>query len=227
MRTFLFIIISFLVCSCVSNEDKAQKAFTKYVKENFDDPASFKEVVSVNIEDTLRVEELKKMVQDVKYWSDSLENYSKVLSDSLQTLIKLYDGAMFKKTEGFRDDWEDYISSIQEHSDELLSLLGMYLDGEISPLDTDSILALQDKVLYKVVVKYRVKENESLKLKTSVGLSDGDFDNTDFLLPEKGNKYANYLRISKTMDFYNKKIESSNKVLNKQLYLLDKIQNGL
>lgn len=216
---FFFFVLLFAACSS-SNEDKAKEAFNRYVQLNFDDPSAISEIVSVSIDDTLTMPELKKMAKDIRHWKDSLETKTSDLADSINSLAMLY-GRRLNQVSGFADSWNDYLYAYKECANNLISLLNK-LNGDIKPLDVDSILQLDDQTIYQVSVKYRINEG-SLKLKTVTGMSDDDFSNTVFTEREKQDKFRTYYRTLKTIEFYNDCIEEETKVLVKEHIVLSKI----
>lgn len=73
----------FVACSESTKEELIEKAFKEYVNKNFDDPNSLKEIISIEIEDTLSTTKTEAFITGIFNSSDSLFKRLYFMSDSL------------------------------------------------------------------------------------------------------------------------------------------------
>lgn len=90
-RILLILVISLSIVSCKqSNEVLIKKEFKTYVKENFDDPKDFKEVVSVELIDTVYTSEIFDVVKYLYDYYFEIEDIHAKRSQGLQEITWNY-----------------------------------------------------------------------------------------------------------------------------------------
>ena len=79
MKNYLFLFIAiFLLSACEkTNEDKIRASFKDYVENNFDDPSALKEIVAIELVDTVSTIKLKKSLTDFYLLFDSVKTLQK------------------------------------------------------------------------------------------------------------------------------------------------------
>lgn len=90
MKHFYFIIIALFAfvasCSKPTKEELIEKAFIEYVNQNFDDPNSLKEIISISTEDTLSATKTISFVENLLVNSDSTIEKITSMNDSLRNV---------------------------------------------------------------------------------------------------------------------------------------------
>ena len=210
---FLFSIIAIASSCSKTNEEKIKAAFTQYAENHLDDPSSL-EIVSIEIKDTI---DMVKMLSDASNGHDSISNAKEKACDSLINLVNKY-GRGLNNLPNFSNKWAEYMNLLE-------SGLGRSFGNAINILsDLDSYTSpdrINDEEGMKLItskVKYRTKENGSLKLKELDVYSSLDYEKIEYTglddAPEKYNK------ILKTLDSYNVDNEYNTKVLDCALSII-------
>ena len=88
----LLIAFLFSIISCSSEQPTIQnlveKDFMNYVQDNFDNPKDLKEIVSINIEDTVSYESLKGIAKDCIKMIEATDSIDKELQDDYSEKMK-------------------------------------------------------------------------------------------------------------------------------------------
>ena len=87
MKKILYIFYALCAISCTqSNEDKITSAFKEYVCNNFDDPSSLDEIVSIEVTDTVSKRGLIDIIDEYENLVEISSSVSKSLIDSLNNM---------------------------------------------------------------------------------------------------------------------------------------------
>ena len=214
-KLFLFICVVVTVsCGTQTNDDKIKETFSNYVNQNFDDPSKVKEVVGITYGDTLTNKSFADMVSDLSVMSDSLESLYKNLADKANTFVN-QSGDKVKHNQSFREDWREYEESLKNGIEKRWMFAVAILSKDFVPITKDSILNYQDFALLDFTIKYRINNNDGLKLKDMQGNIDlkssniyiGESENTNLLSFLKG--------VKKTISYYKSMIEINSDIVQK------------
>lgn len=214
-KWLLFICVVVTVsCGTQSSDDKIKEAFSEYANQNFDDPSKVNEVVSITYGDTLTNKSFADMVSELSVMSDSLESLYKNLSDKANSLANQH-GSKVRYNQSFREDWMEYEESLKNSIEKRWVFVSAIMSNDFIPITKDSILNYKDFALLDFTLKYRIKENEGLKLKVIQGNIDlktsniyiGEPENTELLSFLKG--------VNQTIGYYRSMIETNSDVSQK------------
>lgn len=166
-------LVAFLSCT-TTNELKVESEFKKYAYNNFDDPKSVKEIVSIEFVNHTNTDSLKNLVQtltdiiDKQYVEDSIivERYTRTtfIDNLVKNSRNISENTRLKYTSAFKK-WGLFIN------DDYYSYISLRNRNRII-LSSDSIMKPFDVSVYKI--KFRQKVNENLELKEYYAI----FDNT-------------------------------------------------
>lgn len=172
-KAFYFVSIVFISCfiSCTKTvEDKIRKEFKTYVHQNFDDPGSLKEILSITFEDTVSAKGTTELLRGTiaKYdttfaglirLNDSLSNKVTDLIKKPKVISKIYRDEkimrLLRNSMDMAEERMDYLSSA-EYSN--FKYNRATLDEILSELESDSSCF----VTYKI--KTRVEKHGELSL---------------------------------------------------------------
>ena len=84
--TVIFLVSLFLACSEPTKEEQIENTFNEYVHQNFDDPNDLKEILSIEIEDTLSASKTRTFIAGIFDSSDSIFSRLYFMSDSLNAI---------------------------------------------------------------------------------------------------------------------------------------------
>lgn len=211
---FICAVLLFFSCGTSSTDDKIKEAFSEYANQNFDDPSKVNEIVGITYGDTLTNKSFADMVSELSVMSDSLENLNKRFTDKANSLANRY-GNKFRHNPSFRSDWIEYEESLKNSFEKRYVFVAAIISNDFLPIPKDSILNYQDFALLDFTIKYRMSENDGLKLKDIRGNIDlkssniyiGDSGNTDLLSFLKG--------VNQTISYYKTMIEINSDVIEK------------
>lgn len=171
----LLSIIAILLSGCKSStEDLIGDEFRKYVRENFDDPKSFKEIVSTEPSDTINNEKY------IKFLIGSLDaaKSSELIMDSLM-IKNLKDGIFFAKVRAakMRGEYASFTDLFDKGIEAMLYYLNNYQMVQFSYennirsfLADTATLVKTDMIVYKI--KYRSKSGDTLVLNEAYAVID-------------------------------------------------------
>lgn len=203
----VFVSIIAILSSCSkTNEDKVKASFINYAETHLDDPSSL-EVVSIEIIDTI---DMVKTLIDASNMHDSLSKAKDLACDSLMFNVNKY-GSRLNNLPGFRTKWVEYMDLLEGDKNRLLGNAAVFLSTPDSYTSPDKIKDEDGMKLIASKVKYRTKENGSLKLKELEAYSSLNLEKIEYTglddVPEK------YKKILRTLDFYNLDNEANIKVM--------------
>ncbi|MBR1402027.1 MAG: hypothetical protein IJ562_10715 [Prevotella sp.] len=215
-KALLLIVVFFALISCgtKTNDDVIKEAFQKYAESNFDDPSKVKEVVAVAYGDTVTNKSFADIVSDLSAMSDSLVNLHQNMTDKANTLANQHVNKI-RYNQSFWNDWNEFKESLDKYCEKKWEFVSAMLSGNFKVIDKDSIMRYADFALLSFTLKYRIMENDGLKLKDIHGRIDlktsdvyiGESINSDLLL-FLGN-------INKTANYYKCEIETGSDVVQK------------
>lgn len=165
MYYLLLAIVAVLMSGCKSSvEDLIGDEFRKYVRENFDDPKSFKEVVSIEPVDTLSNEKVIKLLtssldgaKETNVTLDSLHTLPMADEDFKAKIITLNATDRYAVEKVLTALVSASVFSINENM-EMESLI-MKMNHVVANPDS---LPQYNRITYKI--KYRVKNGDALVL---------------------------------------------------------------
>lgn len=173
--TVIFLVSLFTACSEPTKEELIEKTFNEYVHQNFDDPNDLKEILSIEIEDTLSASKTRTFIVGIFDSSDSIFSRLYFLSDSLSAihnsnfekvkssyrLTNKYRGDSFlqKMTLNLFENINEELSFKTSSDYQDLKITNTSLNGILDSLKNDSTFI----VTYKI--KTRVSQNNELKIK--------------------------------------------------------------
>ena len=182
MKKLFYLVVLLCAMGCSqSKEDKIETAFKEYANTHFDEPASFKEIVSIDSLDTISTLDLKRTAKDrfllfQEKYSVYCDSTNKLIGGYLkdkrnwQILKSLFKSNMIKER-------------FKEHV-ELLELYAEVLDEGLSiPVAEEklnSIMSLKDTVFFQQKLSYRITTKKGPKLKTCYLCSDTLYNNISF-----------------------------------------------
>lgn len=190
-KLFCYLAIIITLVSCTNNttndykkEKLLKKEFKNYVELNFDNPDNFEEIVEIIPYDTLSTQSVTELAQtalnfcqDVLSKERELREEVSKLNLEIDSLMKRISPNAFSQTERTRvrsiiAEELSWLSNKLEYMDNI-----MYLSNTVQTrLDS-----LQHFVpLYGYAIKYRIKENNDLVLKTHYGYIDS-LDNFHYI----------------------------------------------
>ena len=194
-KAFYFVSIVFISCfiSCTETvEDKIRKEFKIYVHQNFDDPESLKEILSITLSDTVSAKETAEELMCILAQCDSATTNLQDLRDSLLNVVietckrpralseirrdRHLQGLMLKFADLVNEEIK-YISSA-EHME--LKSDRKDLDESLSKLESDSIIFCTYKIRTRIenhgelsIKEYyaRIYKNDSTVILDNNGIS--------------------------------------------------------
>lgn len=161
--------------SCTKNKnDIVKDEFYKYVSQNFDDPNDLKEIVSIELIDTISYEGFfngTKLLYEVSEQIESLDSLEKKQCDSIVNYVRTHKAVTDEYERRIITEW--LIQHAELNSD-MISWINIYFDEiRFLKMDIDSLLEKSRKLmLYEYEIKARVNEGTSLKLKQYYALED-------------------------------------------------------
>lgn len=178
MKKLVYLFIALFAIGCSqSNEDKVKTAFKEYVKSNFDDPSTFKEIVSIDSLDTISTIKFKVMERDMFNIRKDLVEYC----DSTDSLImKYFHDKRFqpklRHINGLKELFKDKLELQEIYIDVLAKNLSFLRAEE----DLEEIMSLKDTIFYQQRLTYRVKTTEGLKIKSCYVYTDTLYNDIQF-----------------------------------------------
>lgn len=222
---FFGIVICVLSCTKGKN-DIVKDEFYKYVSQNFDDPNDLKEIVSIELIDTISYESLcnvTKLLYEISEQTETLASLGKNQSDSIINYLRNHKPVTDKDKREIIKEWlvqelelnKDMLYWINTFSDEITFL----------KMNIDSLLEKTKKMmLYEYEIKARINEGTNLKLKHFYALEDSttikffdkkpifsDYPKEAFKFYEATKKYENIYSIRHNIVL--EKLELNKKVM--------------
>ena len=178
MRKIFYLFVVLCVISCTqSNEDKIKVAFKEYAISNFDDPSQLEEIVSIDSLDTISTIEVKKQFSELM----EIRKRTKKLTDSIRAINnKFFNDKSLVPRIVSNYNFKDLLSKSIEWSEYEIYLLDHNISMEAAEKDWKDILSHKDTVFYQNRLKYRIKNNGELKLKTYYVYSDTLYNKINF-----------------------------------------------
>lgn len=216
MKNLLLFICVVVIVSCGtnSNDDKIKEAFSEYANHNFDDPSKIKEIVSITYGDTLTNTSFADMVSELSAMSDSLDNLYKDLSNKANALATKY-GNKVRHNSAFLEDWHEYEESLNDGLEKRWVFVSTIMSNDFMPITKDSILNYEDFALLDFTIKYRITENDGLKLKDMQGNIDLKSNNIYIDEPENADLLSFLKGVNQTISYYKTMIETNSDIVRK------------
>lgn len=210
---FIYLVVA-ISCGTQTNDDKIKEAFSEYVNQNFDDPSKVKEIVSITYGDTLTNKSFADMVSELSVMSDSLESLNKSFVEKANSFANRY-GNKVRYNQSFREDWSEYEESLKNGLEKRWVFVAAIMSNDFIPITKDSILKYEDFALMDFTLKYRLKENEGLKLKDIQG--NIDLKSSSIYIGEPENiKLLSFLKgVNQTISYYKTMIETNSDIVQK------------
>lgn len=199
-------VLLFLSCCTPSNNDKVQTAFKEYVKNNFDDPNSLEQIVSIEMGDTFSTTKIKELWDKTKKQVDSIRSVDSLLSDSFykasmnsspQTRVNVQNNSSFK-------------AAIFSAMDNVERMHDFYINN--SPdYYMERLKQQKDTTIINMVLKCRVKKKDELimeeySISTDTLFRNIRFKKGPFTAKEQG--WEGFLDcIEKLTDIYNTEMD--------------------
>lgn len=179
MRKGLLLVFVLILAACTPKDENVaivKKEFKNYIKKSFDDPNCFKEFVDIIPVDTISINSIHQFADN--YINHAENRYKEIKrNDSIDQ--SKYDAVLqnMKKTGSVRKSNSvvtKFYSLLSEQSDLLMEKLPI---GINYVLDISEIKKMSDSIkyyppLFVYDVKYRIKENEGLKLNNKYAYLD-------------------------------------------------------
>lgn len=217
MKKCLLFVCAFLLffsCGTSSTDDKIKETFSEYANQNFDDPSKVKEVVSITYGDTLTNKTFANMVSELSVMSDSLESLNKSLTDKANSFANRY-GNKVRNNQSFREDWSEYEESLKNGLEKRWVFVAEILSNDFIPITKDSIMNYEDFALLDFTIKYRITENDGLKLKDIRGNIDLKSSNI-YIGEPKDTELLSFLKgVNQTISYYKTMIEINSDIVQK------------
>lgn len=177
MKKIIYLLFALFAMGCSqSNEDKIKLAFSDYVRETFDNPSEFEEIVTIDSLDTISTIQIKENQRILFKLRKGFFEYCDTTTDLI-----------FKYCQDERYAPQiRYISELEELLREGLNLAMLEREFMIDGInfrqaekDLEEIMSLKDTIFYQQRLTYRIKTNEELK--TCYIYSDTLYDNIQFM----------------------------------------------
>lgn len=171
---FLFgMVICMLSCTKGKN-DVVKDEFYKYVSQNFDDPNDLKEIVSIELIDTISYEDFcygTKLLYEVSEQIESLISLENTQCDSIIYYLQNHKPITDEYKRVIVREWLIQHAGL---NDDMINWNNIYFDEtRFLKMDIDSLLEKTKKMmLYEYEIKARVNEGTNLKLKQYYALED-------------------------------------------------------
>ncbi len=203
MRRLIYVFVILCIVGCVqSNEDKIRTAFSEYVKNNFDDPSQFKEIVSIDSLDTISTIKIKELFNELII----TRKRTYEIGDSIEKInFKYINDDKLKSQLGQSSEFMALAQKVIELNEYYIYLS----DKNLSMIDAEAewkeIQSHKDTVFYNQRLTYRVNYNDGLKLKTCFVYFDTLYNNITF----RDNRIKAYeaSEITKEIDEFDEKYE--------------------
>lgn len=172
MKKILLFIFMTIVCSCKQTiEDRIRNEFVKYVKNNFDDPSILKEIVSLELNDSIDKEVINQMLQTLyqldslhqhldslknEKWSEATNNIEKYSIENGKDYLSTYKREqIFEETITILSEEALLTNNIKNKTNEIKTSKCL-LDSTYSSLNNINV------DIYKI--RTRIKQDESIKI---------------------------------------------------------------
>ncbi len=178
-----FILIATLLIACASctqtrtKEDKIKEAFDDYVYKNFDDPSAVEGIVSIDSLETISTAVYKQFIIEIYAENKKLQN----LCNTKDSLVQLYvEDERYKYMVFIKGMYSALSSSVQlleQHSE----LIKNKVTFEAAENDLEEINNLPDTTFYELLLSYRIKTKDGLKLERCYVYSDTSYNHVQIL----------------------------------------------
>jgi hypothetical protein len=177
MNKNVILLFGIVICmlSCTkSKNDIVKDEFHKYVSQNFDDPNDLKEIVSIELIDTISYEGFcngTKLLYEASEQIESLVSLENNQCDSIINYLQSHKPVTDEYKRGIVKEW--LIQHTKLNSD-MINWNDIYFDEtRFLKMDIDSLLEkTKNLMLYEYEIKVRVNEGANLKLKQYYALED-------------------------------------------------------
>jgi len=176
MKKYLFfsVMTLFVLFSCSqTKEDKIRNEFKNYVSSNFDDPNSLKEILSIELTDTITYESIRNGVIAL-HGIDSLTNTIDSIEEKQNEII-LGKISTHKYNPYYKDDIMSMALRKAELKRKMVAWIDDYGYGMLRSMSdsTDNLLnRLKGLNIFQYKIKARIKEKDDLKLREYYALED-------------------------------------------------------
>jgi len=179
MKTVFYSIATLLV-TCVftactqtqTKEDKIKVAFDDYAYQNFDDPSTVEEIVSIDSLDTISTAVLKQLIMDIYAENKELQNLCSTKDSLVQLYISddRYKYMVFIK--GMRSALYTHIQLLEQDNELIMNGVTF----EAAEDDLEEIKNIPDTIFYEQRLSYRIKTKDGLKLERCYVYSDTSYN---------------------------------------------------
>lgn len=222
---------TFAFFSCTKTvEDRIRKEFKTYVHQNFDDPESLKEILSITFEDTVSAKGTTELLRGIiakydttfaglKHLDDSLSNKITDMIQKPKAISKLYGDEkilrLLRKSMNIAEEKVDYLCSAEYSK---FKYNKATLDEILSELESDSSCFVTYKIKTRVekhgelsLTEYyaRIDKNDSIAIYDSNAMDTYPQLFTDAF--KQLDLYTETLK--KELTFYERNIDNSNDII--------------
>ncbi len=219
MKKILGILAAFvLLAACTeSKEERIIEAFKGYVQNNFDNPDEIEEILSVNPVDTLSKKHIVEIVEISRNAAHLSDSITAIIQDSLFSQTFIGGDVRNQPTKAARKVMrnEDYKLAVRMISDIASEFLGNY-DNFDEDQHYNNLINAKDTFILCYELKYRIKSNGTLKMKSIQAHSDSLINNVVFRNKDITLKEIGISDISENavmlLDYYQNKVECGAKL---------------
>lgn len=166
MRKIAICLLLVLICLCgckPSIESRIEKEFLNYVQNNFDDPNSLQEIVSILPKDTVKIQEMFAMLRE------TLENDSLISaplsSRSYQEILMKMQTASFSERKKYQEEGRAFLTDKIEIAAFCIKYMDEFDNIKNSIIEhIDSTTLTGKDFIYTYEIKFRAKEKGEKKL---------------------------------------------------------------
>lgn len=175
----MFIAMAFVSCADNSPKGKVEKAFKDYVSKNFDDPKSLKEIVSIDVNDTINIHNIIYYTGELIMVCDKKDSLCESTYNAITNAIKGTNE--IKRNHRVKEKYDKYISAVNKRRDSFIWRINKK-DGFSYKDNLKSMIKNtrnSDTIFICSEIKYRNIENGDIKLKSIYALHDTLYNNID------------------------------------------------
>lgn len=202
-RILLFSVLAIFFVSCADNSPKGkiEKAFREYVKKNFDDPKSLEEITSVDVIDTINIHDF---ISDIGKLIMICEKKDSVCEETYSMITNAVSSIRnFRSNNRVSEKYSKYIDDVNKRRNTFIWKINKkegytYKDNFQNMIRNTSE---SDTIILCSEIKYRIKEESGVKLKSIYALHDTLYNNTQIYKSMVDVKeYADKLLGNKNLD---------------------------
>ena len=230
MKKLLYILLALCAISCTqSNEDKITSAFKEYVSNNFDDPSSLDEIVSVEVTDTVSKRGLIDIIDEYKQLSELSDSLGKCIIDSVVQLSFVNGNLNGSSTQALKKAMRNKEYNALTDKIEVLTISLIDLANNFNPdYYYEKLCDTKDTMVINYVLKYRTKTNGTKKINSIYVRTDSLLNKIEFYKNDSPLGASGIGELSdnagELLNFYNKYLNIREELLNTERKMLRELE---